>query len=339
MYKAKTAILFILVLPFLMGISAFSDEQLLCFRFHIPRTTALFENMGDQDFSDTIEPQTVDVLKTNGNWMQINTRLGPRWVYLNFAPPTYELDRHLRRFGTNVAVYYKNIQTGFTYAFNPNRVFFGASVPKLYNALYVYTLAERGYISLDTVYTYTWADFWGGTGAIRHMPIGSRLTTRQLLGHSVIDSDNVAFGMLVREYAPAHFSYRDFVREIGANPSFIISKTEKNITARDAAIWAYAIYRYMESDGRYAHLLKEDLMNTAVRFIQADYPVAQKYGWYRQWFHDLAIVYADSPYILIILSNKGGDSDTAHIYNRHIAAHDTFAEISLLIQDFHNKWF
>lgn len=255
-------------------------------------------------------------------------------------PCVYELENFLQRFGDTIAVYYKNLNSGFAFSHNPDRVFFGASVPKLYHALYVYTLAERGYITLDTTYTYTWADFWGGTGVMRHMPVGGYFTTRELLSHSVRDSDNIAFRMLARKYNHRDFSFRDFANEINANSRLSWSIIEQNVTARDAMVWAMAVHEYLQSDGRYAHYLRYDLKNTTVRFIQAegDICIAQKYGWYRRHFHDLAIVYENSPYILIILSNRGEDGG-AHVYNTPTVTHELFEEISLHVQEFNNRYF
>ena len=56
-----------------------------------------------------------------------------------------------------------------------------------------------------------------------------------------------------------------------------------------------------------------------------DYPVASKSGWTNTVFHDMAIVYADSPYILIILSQR--------------ANHSIFREISREFQRFNDTWF
>jgi len=55
--------------------------------------------------------------------------------------------------------------------------------------------------------------------------------------------------------------------------------------------------------------------------------MARKYGWTTNAFHDAAIIYGDSHYILVIMSNKDR------------GAHDLFEEISFLIQDFNREWF
>jgi hypothetical protein len=61
--------------------------------------------------------------------------------------------------------------------------------------------------------------------------------------------------------------------------------------------------------------------------IETDYPLARKYGWARNAFHDSGIIYAPSPYVLVILSNM------------ERGAHEIFAEISQFVQKFNKKTF
>jgi len=274
--------------------------------------------------------------------------MGQKWIDINFMPPIHELDRFFSGRGNNIAMFYKNLCTGFTYMHNPDRVFFAASLSKANHALYVYTLAERGFLDMYAVHTYTAADRWSGTGIMQFMPVGTEFTTRELLGHSIIYSCNSAYRMLVRHAANTPLPYRDFVSEIGANPAFIRDIIAQNTSARDMGLWMYAIYNYIESDSQYGHYFKYDLMNTAqtshhyftrwegsfgrggevnVDIIQSDFPMARKYGWTRNSFHDAAIVHAPSPFILVILSNMDR------------GAHELFEEISWLVQDFNDTWF
>ena len=257
-------------------------------------------------------------------------------------PCTYHLDAFFSRFGDRIGLYYKNLDTGFTYTFNPNTVFFGASLNKAKYALYILIAAERGYIDMHSVHTFTSNDWWGGTGIIRFKPAGARLTTRELLHHSVVYSDNVAHRMLARYMERISFSYRDFVTEIGANPEFIKNRYSHNTSAADTALWFYALHTYLESDSRYGHYLQYDLLNTAlyshpyftrgrvfggncnvnVRLMHSDYPLAQKYGWAVESFNVAGIVYAASPFMLVIVSNMD------------YGAHELFEEISWLMQEF-----
>ncbi|MCL2377948.1 MAG: class A beta-lactamase-related serine hydrolase [Defluviitaleaceae bacterium] len=266
---------------------------------------------------------------------------------ITHTPSTTELDAFFSQFGAGIGIYYKNLETGFVYTFNPDTVFFGASLNKAQYALYIHIAAERGYIDMYALHTFAAADWWGGTGIIRFMPAGARLTTRELLRHSVVYSDNVAHRMLARYMANISFSYRDFVKEIGANPDLIRNTYAHYTTAADTAIWFYALHTYLESDNRYGHYLMYDLLNTAlyshpyftrgrifggdskvnVRLMHFDYPAAQKYGWAVESFNVAGIVYAPSPFMLAIIS----DMD--------YGAHDLFKEISLLMQDFNARYF
>jgi len=322
---------------------AYLNNQIL----FITRPMGLFTNIGDSEAVGIISPQGVRLLETVGNWSLIETWMGEKWVYDNFLPPAYALYEYFSHFGSELALFYKNLETGFVYMHNPDRVFFGASLSKINHALYVYTLADRGLIDMYALHTFTASDHWGGTGNIQFKPAGTQFTTRELLHHSIVYSCNVAFRMLVRLTANKTPSYHDFVEELSAYPGFIRDVISQNTSATDMGIWMYAIHNHVAST-RYGHYFLYDLMNTAqtshhyftrwegsfgvggeinVSMIQSDYPMARKYGWTRNAFHDAAIMYGPSPYILVVLTNM------------ERGAHDLFEEISMFIQEFNDTWF
>ncbi|MCL2388592.1 MAG: class A beta-lactamase-related serine hydrolase [Defluviitaleaceae bacterium] len=262
------------------------------------------------------------------------------------SPSRDELDAFFRQFGTDIGIYYANLSTGFVYTYNPNMVFFGASLNKANLALYVFTAAERGYIDMHATHEFTAEDWWGGTGRIRFRPAGTRFTTQQLLYYNMVHSDNVAFRMLTRYMNETNFTYRDFALEIGANPNFAIGTYSHDTSAADTAIWFYAMHRYIQSGGRYAHYFRQDILNTAeyshpyftrgaifggydyvnVRLIPVSYPVAQKYGWSDRSFNVAGIIYAPSPFVLVIVSNQSQ------------GAHELFEEISGLMKSFNQNY-
>ena len=294
-------------------------------RFFIPRNTGLFEYIGAENYTALVAPQVVTVLDAVGSWRLIYTWVGYMWIDVNFTPPTSGLDAYLRRFGNSIAVFYMDITTGFTYIHNPDRVFFSASVNKLQHGLYLYMLAERGLLDLERVHTYTTSDYWEGTGIMRNMNFGRRFTTQELPTMSIRHSDNIAFRMLTRRYGLNGFL--EFAREIGANESLFRTMTYSNVTARDAGVWAHAAYMYLTSGGTHSETFLTDLMNTNTTLVHANYPIANKYGWATASFHDMAIVFAESPYILVILSTLDQ------------GAFGTFASISRQVEAFHHRYF
>jgi beta-lactamase class A len=247
-----------------------------------------------------------------------------------FTPPPEEataaLDALLSRHGNNIALLYQNLATGYTYTYNEGLTLFGASLNKINHALYVYTLAERGFADMNTIHTFTEADRRGGTGRIQHMPVGSQFTTRELLAHSMIHSCNVAYRILLRHTATAEFSYHDFVSELGANENFIGNISSQNTNVRDKLIFMTAVHEYINSNGTYSEFFRQDLFATP-GFFHSNYSMARKYGWATNTFHEAAIIYAPSPYILIILSNYDN------------GAIDAFATISRRLQEFNNEFF
>ena len=292
----------------------------------------LFNSRYNEIRAGLIGPGEIKVLAEYGSWLLVSTPEGPMWLDLHFWPSRQPLDEFFNSLPYNVSIYYKNLDTGFTYSYRGDLIFASASLNKTPHALYVYHLAEKGLADLSRVHTFTARDYRGGTGVIRHMTLGTQFTTSELLIHSVRDSDNVAFFMLLELFANYSPSYLDFYRDMGGNTGLFNEITGRLnlMTAEEAGLIMYRIHQFIESGGIYAAEFKNSLLNSDVPIIMADYPVAQKYGRWDGNFHDKAIVYAPSPYILVIMSTL----------DRHGGgAFEEFAEISRFIQEFNNRYF
>jgi beta-lactamase class A len=243
----------------------------------------------------------------------------------------YAFDELLRPFGNSMAVYYKNIETGFTFIHNENETFFSASVPKAFFSLYIYLKAERGEVDLDSYVTYTWNDYHGGSGIIRMQHTqGEQFTQRELLRLNLSYSDNIATNMLRRVHGIE--GYRQFAASLGGNPNHVHGYIFNSLlTLNDAALFANEIFNYIEWGGTYSGEFKAHLLDNQYPFIVSDYPVASKTGWRAPFaWHDMAIVYAPSPYILIILSRRDGWSERDY---------QDFYVISSAFQEFNSTWF
>ena len=255
------------------------------------------------------------------------------WANLNFTPPTADLDDLLSYFGDTISVYFENLETGFIYRHNPNQIYMSASILKAPFALYILELAEQGETNLDNIYTFLSEDYQDGSGIIRRRySYGATFPLREILRLNVSESDNIATNMLMRIYGVQGF--RRFIQAMGANPMLVTIHIYSNVlTVDDTAIFAREIFNYIESDRQYSQLLKDFLLNNQFPYIVSDYPIASKTGaTLPQIWHDMAIVYAPSPYILIILSSR---PEWATIPTRTRG----FQEISEAFQNFNTKWF
>ena len=278
-------------------------------RRFIERPTGLFLQRGDALPSTVLSPQVVRILAQQGNWLQISTWQGARWIHLNFTPPTSPLDDLLQRYGNRVSVYFENLETGFIYRYNAGRVYAGASVPKAFFSMYIYEKADRGETDLDRRIPF---------------PAGGTLSQREMLRRNLMYSCNHSTIGLRNFHGSA--SYRRWVANLGGNPDWVAHNIMgSRLTIDETAMFAWAIYNYIESDAPHSNEFKRHLLNNQIPFIVSDYPIASKTGWTSTVQHDMAIVYADSPYMLIILSSRISTND--------------FAIISRAFQQFNDTWF
>ena len=284
--------------------------------------------------TSSLAPQRVYVLEENGYWLKINTWQGIRWLYKNFTPPIAEIYYFLskERFA-DIAVSYENLSTNFMFSHNGDTRFFGASATKAPFALYIWNLIQNGHAYINERIAYTSADYWHGSGFIRHRNrIGDTFTRRELLFLMISPSDNIATRMLRRSHGLN--GYREFMYSIGANPNFVQNLTYSHLSADEAAIIMRAIFNFINNDNQSANYFREDLIANRYPFIRshAGYYVASKSGWAANLggaFHDMAIIYAPSPFTLAILSSRDGTS----VDRRH------YDEISYFFENFNRRWF
>lgn len=210
--------------------------------------------------------------------------------------------------GHNVAVYFYDLEAGLQYSYNADAVFYAASLPKAPYAAYLYQLAEQGTCSLDEVFEVGWGQVAGSeehTGVIKTFELPRSFTLRELIAYMIRESDTVALRVLLARYGAQGFA--DWAAALGANGDDVRDVLNARICAADAGIYAAELHRYME-EGQHGALLREHMQNTRNRMITAPWPVARKYGWDTAAYHDMAVVAAPHPYLLVILTDKWGGS-------------------------------
>ena len=300
-------------------------------KIYTQQTTRLFSGTGADYFDGWMPPQVVRVIERQGDWLQINNGERYAWINFSFVPPIHVLEDFMRPFGNTLSVFYENLATGFTFAHNANRVYFGASATKAPFALYIFHKLERGETSMNDIFTYTGGDFWGGSGVIQHSyGVGTNFTQRRLLYLMISPSDNIATRILRRVHT--YQSYTSWVESIGGNPGFVQNITYSYLSANEAGFFLRKFYDYINSGGQYSHEFRDMLLANRYQFLTSDYPIASKSGWARnfgQAWHDMGIVFAPSPYSLALLSSLSGNASDRRDYNA----------ISMFIQEFNSRWF
>ncbi len=199
-----------------------------------------------------------------------------------------------------VSVSCVRISDGYTFEYNADCEYYAASLLKAPYALWLAERADAGEVDLSTV-----------VPAQNSSP--SR-TAMEAMISMISLSDNDAATQLYRiwpAYTESDFS--QFLLDMGVDRPLNALSDETNIqgvfTSRDCANILLALWDYFESDAPNAAALKQAFLDADHPMLESDYPMAKKYGSWEYALHDIAIVYADEPYCIAVLSDWGNDSE------------------------------
>ncbi len=225
-----------------------------------------------------------------------------------------------------VSLYYLDIENGYRYSYNSDHVMYSASLIKLPYALGLLQAAsadkalhknDPNYVpfGFDEVFTYTSNLKQEGTGIIKNDPDGTTYTYLELVDYMVRYSDNVAFKALRDK-----FGYTYLNSYISKNNITSMQKNGiRNLNSFDAAEVMLDVYDFINNDEYYGKFLETSLLNGSHKTmtVNAVYPkkAAHKYGWDDDSYHDMTLVYADSPYIIVFMSDlhQGGNEVNTYI--------------------------
>lgn len=217
----------------------------------------------------------------------------------------------------NIGIYVKQLSTGQSAGLNQDRVFYSASIAKLPILYYVQEQINAGQVDLTTKVKYT-ADSMsfpgayvvGGSGSLSKTPDNKEYSVEELINKTAKESDNVASNLL--SYYVTHQFNDDFYQNITAITGSKWDMVTRETTAEVAGKMMEALY---EQEG----YVLESLISTQFdnQRISKDIavPVAHKIGDADDVKHDVAIVYAESPFVLSIFTDKSSYDEITQIAN------------------------
>lgn len=253
-----------------------------------------------------------------------------------------------------ISVFYQDIDTGYCFSKNADTVFSAEGTLKAAFAMTVLSAASDEKAAYDKkcaeliakngadavlpefdpeydlgmVFTYTEDKAVSGAGVIKDEEFGVEYTHLELLRLLLVYGDCVAYEELKSAYGTAML--RDLSKKIGADT---VRFNIKEASAEDIGKLLGKIYEFTESGAEYAGFMKEAMMSSlhTVMIGQGVAPkkVAHKYCWETDGYHDMAIVYGDHPYLLVVMTDMDGGGDDINAYIQSIASltdklHDSF---------------
>lgn len=225
-----------------------------------------------------------------------------------------ELNTMLKKY--NVAVYYEDLNSGFSYKYKETKVIYGASLIKLVEALYLYD----NEIDLNNTMVYKSKYISTPAKGMRTRKLGENITLNDLMKYSLSVSDNTAHEMLL-DYIGSK-NLRDYGKSLGAT-AILKSGSEKygSQTAKDTNIYLKRAYEIITNTDKYQDgiLLREYMTNDYQNYLLIDNEndIAHKYGSYENYFHDIGIVFDENPYTISVLTLHGNGNYKSIIKNIH----------------------
>ena len=132
---------------------------------------------------------------------------------------------------------------------------------------------------------------------------GELFTVGELIKYTIVYSDNMAYRLLFDKYG--YKGFNEYVKELGI-PGLAFGSDHEftRVTATDLTAGMWEVLQFSKKDNR----LTDFLVDAEYKYQIAsgtDYTVASKYGYQggTKGFHDTAIVFANEPYVLTIMSN------------------------------------
>ncbi len=225
-----------------------------------------------------------------------------------------------------VSVSYEDLNYGYSFSYKSDQVYYAASTIKSLTALYIYKNASEGKINLDDTVTYASKYKVSYSSGVSKHKIGSKISLRTLVKYAVIYSDNSAHQMLVSYIGRSKL--KEFGKSLGAKNTLNGGDNFGNISSNDGLIYMKAINEYIENNGELGQELKSYFVDSYQKELAVNnLKVANKYGLYKKYYHNMGIVYDDSPYVIAIMTLEGNGNKTTVVNN-----------ISKKIYDLHNLY-
>lgn len=211
------------------------------------------------------------------------------------------LDDYLKQYQTSIL--YENLDLGYSYSYNPSKVYYAASTIKTLDALYLYTKSYNEGLDLDQTITYTSKYLISDSDGVKQHKVGDHISLRELVSYAIRYSDNAAHAMLI-DYIGLN-NLKEFGLSLGAKYTLYGSDTFGSITALDAEVYLKYLDNLINTTNDLGLELKENFIyskHNDLKLVGID--AATKYGYYGAYFHNIGIVYDESRYLLAVLTTE-----------------------------------
>ncbi len=200
--------------------------------------------------------------------------------------------------------YVIRLSSGFSYGVNEGDIFEPASLNKLPVMLAMYIEAENGNIDLETIYALKDSDKVAGSGSLYGKSEGYELSYRDVLNYMGEESDNTAAS--IARNLLGEEKIEQAINAIGMDNTVVTGEDQKT-TPYDIGLFFQKLWEGNVVSKKHRDEILGYLTDTIYEeWLAAGIPltidVAHKYGREIHVVNDAGIIFADEPFILVLLS-------------------------------------
>ncbi len=198
--------------------------------------------------------------------------------------------------------YLIDLESGFGFGVNEREIFDGASLVKLPVMVALCLMEENGSLSFDEKYVLKNSDKVSGAGILSNKPVGFEISFGEILELMGKRSDNTAFVIAKTKVG------RDAIEKALTKAQMKNTDVEtRDMTPYDAGmfffnLWKGNLVNEKNKERILGSLTNTDFENYLPQGLPDGVRIAHKFGTLTHIINDAGIVYAEKPYILVVMS-------------------------------------
>ena len=226
----------------------------------------------------------------------------------------------------DISIYYTDVEQKYYLAINADYAHEGASTLK---ALYCHFLLKNN-VDRERIIKFEEATRTSTSGELTEDDVGRKFSVDELIRLAIVYSDNMAYRLLFRTYG--RYGFNEYIKSLGIEtPQLPPGYEFSTVTAHDLSVGMLDIYNYsLETDYQwYIDLLIESAPGGLID-SGTKYAAAHKYGYHGGYdgYHDTAIIYAPTPYVITIMTR-------VFPYSKNSG--EVFEKVTQLVEEIHEK--
>lgn len=212
-------------------------------------------------------------------------------------------------------VWIQDLETDDVFVYNPTESYYQAQIIKSPYSIWICRNADKGLIDLQNQIENHY-DLCSDSKWIANYKDDDTIDPWVCIDAMIYASDNKSTAILQRTWPVTYrnsdddfnkFLHNTLLWEDSSCGEVDRDITNGYLTVTDAAKTLSYLYNYFKSDSLNGQRLKDSYTQAVHNYLwfPEDVEVAKKYGSWTDAFHDIAIVYADHPYLIACMTDAG----------------------------------